>query len=191
MNYLVTNPFCPYCYGNDRTLEKELPDLNDDDIMLLPYTMTPDLQEFDDKLYDGYRKSFENEALPYLKKIEVPLPKFYKKENISPSRLVFITYYFLRDYNLGLQFYHEITKKFYQEDFNYSNVDNLSKLVEDLGVNKKEYLKALDNPVYEQEYEDNLEQVDEFDLESVPAYIIDDELLMGVRKGVEKIKANR
>ena len=188
MYYLVTNPACPYCYGNDRIIERELPNLNDNDIMLLPYTLTADIQEFDNKLYETYKNSFINETIPYLKTLNITLPSFYKKENISPSRLVFITYYYLREKNLGLKFYHEITKRFFQTDFNYGNIDEIAAIVSELGLNKEVYLAALNNPLYEQQYLDNLQQIDELDIESVPAYIIDNEILLGIFKGIAKIK---
>ncbi|MDL2211306.1 DsbA family protein [Erysipelotrichaceae bacterium OttesenSCG-928-M19] len=189
MNYLITNPFCPYCYGNDRVLERELPNLTDEDLMLLPYTLTPDVQEFDDRLYNGYLKAFNNDTLPYLETLDIPLPKYYKKENISPSKLVFITYYYLREKKLGLKFYHEVTREFFQNDLNYSDIEQLSKIVENLGIKKEDYLQALENPIYEQQYLNNLEDIDDMDIESVPSYIIDDEILVGIKKGITKIKS--
>ncbi|MEG0283257.1 MAG: hypothetical protein RR601_00510, partial [Erysipelotrichales bacterium] len=138
---LITNPFCPYCYGNDRTLEKEIPTLSDEDIMLMPMDLTPDVQEFDDKLYARYHKMFNDEALPYLHKKGLMNAKYYKQENIAPSKLVFLSYYVLREFNKGLDFYHEVTKRFYETDFYYGDKENLAKIVEFLGVDKEVYFK--------------------------------------------------
>lgn len=189
MIYLVSNPFCPYCYGNDRTLEKELPNLDDNDITILPMNLTPDMQEFDDKMYETYRNMFEKEATSYLNSIGLYDAKYYKKENIVPSKNVFLTYYFLREHNLGLKFYHEVTKRFYESDFNYNDIDSLSAIVVSYGVDKEEYLEAIIDPQYETMYLENMSLVDDADIDTVPTYVIDNEVYGGIKKAIAKIKA--
>ncbi|MDR1781874.1 MAG: hypothetical protein LBR40_02630 [Bacilli bacterium] len=186
MNYLITNPACPYCYANVMMMEKELKNLDDNDLYLLPYTLTPDVQEYDDKLYQTTKDNFENNVLEELSKYDIKQPKFYLKENIGSSKLVFMTYYYLREYNLGLKFYHEITKLFYLDDFNYSNINNLTNIIEKLGLNKDDYLNKINN--YEAIYLDELNKVDDYEIESVPAYIIDNEIYYGINKPINILK---
>ncbi|MEG0686969.1 MAG: DsbA family protein [Erysipelotrichales bacterium] len=185
---LITNPFCPYCYGNDRTLEKEIPNLSDEDIMLMPMDLTPDVQEFDDKLYDRYHKIFDNEAIPYLHKKGLMSAKYYKQENIAPSKLVFLSYYVLRDFNKGIQFYHEVTKRFYEGDFNYGKKENLAQIVVELGVDKDEYYKMLEDKKYELLFEEYQDLVEDSMIDTVPCYVIDGEVFFSITDGIKELK---
>ncbi|MEG0364462.1 MAG: DsbA family protein [Erysipelotrichales bacterium] len=185
---LITNPFCPYCYGNDRTLEKEIPTLSDEDIMLMPMDLTPDVQEFDDKLYARYHKMFNDEALPYLHKKGLMNAKYYKQENIAPSKLVFLSYYVLREFNKGLDFYHEVTKRFYETDFYYGDKENLAKIVEFLGVDKEVYFKMLEDKKFESMFEEYQDLVEDSMIDTVPCYVIDGEVYFSITKGVAELK---
>ena len=187
MFYLVTNPFCPYCYINDRELEKEFLELNDLDILLLPMNLEPDLNKFNLELYHHYKISFENELLPYFKKQNYQA-KYFRYECVGSSKLVFLTYYFLREFSLGLKFYQEISRKFYETNFDYSDVANLLPIVTSYGISQKNYLDALKDERFEKIYNENLEFVEKLNFEVVPSYYIDKTIYKDYQKAFELLR---
>lgn len=189
MIYLAVSPFCPYCYANDRLLEQKVPTLDDKDIMLIPHLLTPDLVDYDEKLYESAIKSYEKNALPYLQKLGLNNTKPYKYENVHTSKNVFLSYYYLREFNLGLPFYHEVTKAFWESDFDFSDIDLLATIIAKFDLNIDDYKQHFDDLAYQEMYDQYVEMHDDYDVETVPTYIFEDEMIAGAGSAIDKVKA--
>lgn len=174
MLQLITNPLCPYCYANDRVLEKIAPNLDDHDIFIMPYEIHS--KEEDINYYKQLKKSF-SDILDDLKTFDIELPKLYKSENISSSDLIYNTYYYLREFNLGLKFYLEATKRFYQSSLNYNDLDQLGDIVEELGHSKLQYLRSIKSQAYEIMRKENLAIVKQKEIEGAPTFLFEDEII--------------
>lgn len=171
---LITNPLSPYCYANDRVLEKIAPTLDDHDIFIMPYEIHPNDEEV--TYYQQLKESFPD-ILDDLKSYEIDLPKLYKSENISSSDLVYNTYYYLREFNLGLKFYQEVTKRFFQSSLNYNNLDQLGDIIEELGHSKLQYLRSIKSQAYEIMRTENLMIIKEKEIEGAPTFMLEDKII--------------
>ncbi|WP_423363646.1 DsbA family protein [Mycoplasma sp. P36-A1] len=188
MIYLAVSPFCPYCYANDRILEQEIPTLDDNDITIIPHLLTPDLVDYDEILYNSAISAYKKHALPYLEKKNLFNSKPYKYENVLTSKLVFLSYYYLREFNLGLQFYHEVTRRFWESDFNFGILENLALIVKDFGLNVDDYKIHYDDLAYQEQYDKYLQMHDDYDVDTVPTYIFEDEMIAGAGSAIKKVK---
>lgn len=189
MNYLVTNPFWPYCYGNERILERELPNLSDNDIEIMPMLLTPDVQDFDQETYDFYKENFEKKTIPYLKTLDIDLPVFPDKEKIGKSYNLFCIYEALKKEGLGYKFYSTAARKFFMNELNLNDSNELIKIATDLGANKNLVTSAIDNYDYIKILNEKLSIVDNtYHIQSVPSYVVNNQVYPGIQIGIQKIK---
>lgn len=187
MNYLATNPFCPYCYVNDRVFEDNLPDFDDSKLMLIPMLLANEAT-FSKSEYLFYQERFEKDTLLYAKQMNQTKLKFFKLENVGPSKLVFKSYYYLRQYGLGLKFYHEVSRRFYESDFNFSEIEQLATIVKLLNGDVAAYYQAMQDEKYEDLYIDYLKMTDDYNIQVVPSYYIEGNVYSDIIKSISFLK---
>lgn len=75
-----------------------------------------------------------------------------------------------------------ILRAFFQEEQDIGNIDVLTKLAGEIGLDEKEYRTALENRTYREEHQKALQHAyNEADITAVPTFIIGDTVVAGIR----------
>lgn len=126
------------------------------------------------------KQAWANSVYPLAKKlgVEMTLP------NVSPqpyTYLAFEGYQYAKENNKGNEYNHRILKAFFQESMDIGDINVLTKLAGDIGLNEKEYKEVLESGKYKDIHKKMLEHsYHEMKINVVPTFIIGNTRLEGV-----------
>lgn len=126
------------------------------------------------------KEAWENSISPLANKfgVEINMPDFSKQ---TYTNLAFEGYQYAKENNKGNEYNHRILNAYFQDGMNIGDIDVLTKLAGEIGLNEQEYREALENGKYEDIHKEMLQQAYyEMKVEVVPTFIIGNTRLEGV-----------
>ena len=172
---------CPYCYLGEQILEevrRENPELNIEvewvPFELRPYP-TPTLKPEDEYLPRVWRQS----VYPMARQLGVDI----KLPTISPqpyTHLAFEGFQYAKEKGKGEAYTLRMFEAFFKEDKDIGDVEVLTQLAEEVGLDPKEYREVLESRKYRNEHKEALEQSYRIGIQAVPTFKIGGQYYPGV-----------
>ena len=172
---------CPYCFFGEVVLERALQGMEDKvEIEWMPFELrpypTPTLKPEEDYL----QTTWENSVYPMAEQLDIHivLPK------VSPqpyTHHAFEGYQYAREKGLGDTYTHRMFTAFFQEEQDLSDIDVLTTLAKEVGLDAEEYKTAVESGKYKQAHLDALRHAyEEVGVSAVPTFIIGNKKVRGL-----------
>lgn len=172
---------CPFCYLGEQILEevkKENPEL-EIRVEWMPFELrpypTPTLKPEDEYLPRVWKSS----VYPMADRlgVDITLP------TVSPqpyTNLAFEGFQYAKEKGKGEAYTNRLFEAFFKEDKDIGQVDILSRLAEETGLDREEYRQALLKRSYKEQHQQALQQAQRAGIQAVPTFKIGNRLYQGV-----------
>ncbi|NFG60807.1 DsbA family protein [Clostridium sp. CMCC3677] len=190
LNIKVYSDFvCPFCFLGKETLSQAVKG-KDVNIQWMPFELRPEPSPRIDPWKDSSKlNSWNNFIEPMAKKlgIDMKLPK------LSPhpyTNLAFEGYHYAVEFGKGNEYVERVFRGFFEEELDIGKVEILSKLAEEIGLNKEKFSEVLNTRKYKDKQEEVLKQAyEESNITAVPTIFIGDEVVQGItsKENLEEI----
>ncbi|BCU81194.1 2-hydroxychromene-2-carboxylate isomerase [Polycladomyces abyssicola] len=179
---------CPFCFLAEGPLEAAAKE-KDVEIEWMPFELrpypTPTLKPEGEYLQTVWARS----VYPIAERmgVKITLPK------VSPqpyTHLAFEGYQYAKEHKKANEYNHRIFTAFFQEEQDIGDIDVLTKLAGEIGLNKEEFKKALETRKYKEAHQKALEHAyHEAHITAVPTFIIGERVLQGLysQETLEKV----
>ena len=130
---------------------------------------------------DYLQRAWQQSVYPIARRmgVEIKLPP------VSPqphTYLAFEGFQFAKDHGKGNEYNHRVLKAFFVEGQDIGQIDVLTKLAGEVGLNEKEFEEALRNREYRQAHEQALRHAyEEAGVTGVPTFVIGRQVLTGLQ----------
>lgn len=168
---------CPYCVLFESALTEAAVGM-EVYVEWLPFELrpepTPTLCPEDEYLPKVWKQS----VYPLAEELGVPI----KLPTISPqpySRLAHEGYQFAKQANKGQEFNQRVFKAFFQEDQNIGNIDVLSQLAKEVGLNDTVFRTALETGEFSKVHDNAQAVARDLGIRSVPSVFIEGQAVRG------------
>ncbi|PKV63178.1 DsbA family oxidoreductase [Pontibacter ramchanderi] len=172
---------CPYCFFGEQVLAKALQGIEDQvQVEWLPFELRPYPNPTLKPEGEYLQTTWENSVYPMAKQLGIPivLPK------VSPqpyTHLSFEGYQYAQEQGKGEAYTHRMFTAFFQEEQDIGDIDVLTKLAGEVGLNEKEFRQALASRRYKEAHQKSLRHAyEEVGIQAVPTFIIGDKLVRGL-----------
>jgi predicted DsbA family dithiol-disulfide isomerase len=147
----------------------------------MPYELRPfpaeTLRPEGDYLQNGWKNSIYPMAAHF--GVKMVLPK------VSPqphTHLAFEGYQFAKEHGKGNDYNHRMLTAFFQDELDIGDIDVLTKLAGELGLDQQTYREALETRKYKDAHQQALQHAyHEANIQAVPTFIIGDTVVQGAR----------
>ncbi len=174
---------CPYCYFGEVVLERALAEIEDRDkikVEWMPFELrpepTPTLKPEDDYLQNVWRDS----VYPMADQLDI----YMKLPNVSPqpyTHLAFEGFQFAKEQGLGDAYNDRMFRAFFQEELNIGEIEVLTELAGEIGLDKQEFKAAIESRKYKTTHKQALKHAyEEVGVQAVPTFIIGNKILRGL-----------
>jgi predicted DsbA family dithiol-disulfide isomerase len=171
---------CPFCFLAEQPLEEAIKG-KDVEVEWMPYELRPYPNETLKPEEDYLQSTWKQSVYPMAERmgIDIVLP------NISPqpyTHLAFQGFQYAKEQGQGNEYNDCLLRAFFQEEQDIGNIDVLTKLAGEIGLNEKEYRKALDTRKYKEVHQKALEHAyNDANISAVPTFVIGSTTVAGVR----------
>src|SRR5690606_9563189 len=104
-------------------------------------------------------------------------------------RLAFEGYQYAAEHDLGTAYTHRVLRAFFQEDKDLGELDILTALAGEVGLDEAEFRKALEDGTYREKHRDALREAAAHRIRSVPTILVGDVRIEGVPRAAQLRKA--
>ena len=169
---------CPYCLLGEQVLARAIAG-KEVAVEWMPFELrpapTPTLRPEDDYLQTTWARS----VYPMAATLGVPivLPK------VSPqphTHLAFEGYQFAKEHGQGEAYTHRMFTAFFQEEQNIGDVEALTRLATEVGLDAATFRAALVNRTYRQQHQLALREAARVGISAVPSFLIGNKLVRGL-----------
>lgn len=172
---------CPYCFLGELVLERALKGLKKDvEIEWMPFELrpapTPTLKPEENYLQTTWQQS----VYPMAERLglEIVLP------DVSPqphTHLAFEGYQFAKEHGKGEAYTHRMFRAFFQEEQDIGDVEILTKLAGETGLDTEDFKQALETGKYREAHQQALRHAyEEAGVSAVPTFIIGNKKVRGL-----------
>lgn len=171
---------CPFCFLGKGPLD-EIAKEKDVEVEWMPFELRPSpYSKIDPWKEPDKLGSWDSFILPTAKKlgIEMRLPR------VSPhpyTHLAFEAYQYAKEQGKGNEYHHRVFTAFFQEEQNIEDIDVLTKLAGEVGLDMDECREALVTRKYKEVHQKLLKHAyEEAQIMAVPTLVIGDEVVQGL-----------
>lgn len=178
---------CPYCF----LLEKPLFDAikgKDVELEWMPFELRPEPNETLRPEGDYLQSTWKQSVYPFAEHLGVDI----KFPTVSPqpyTHLAFEGFQYAKDYGKGNEYSDRMFRAFFQEDLDIGDVEILTHLAEEIGLDKNTFRKAMEERTYKEAHQEALKQAKKENITSVPTLQIGDKTLVGLQSKAQLIEA--
>lgn len=171
---------CPFCFLAEQPLEEAIKG-KDVEVEWIPYELRPYPNETLKPEGDYLQSTWKQSVYPMAERmgVDIVLPK------VSPqpyTHLAFEGYQYAKEKGKAYEYNHRILRAFFQEEQDIGDIDVLTKLAVEVGLDEKEYREALETRKFKEVHQKGLENTyNEANISAVPTFVIGDTVLAGVR----------
>src|SRR5262245_39218222 len=130
---------------------------------------------------DYLRRAWQQSVYPLARRMGVPI----KLPGVSPqphTHLAFEGYQYAREHGRGNEYNHRILEAFFVEGQDIGQIDVLTRLAGEVGLNEKEFEEALRTRKYREAHRRALRHAyEEAGVTGVPMFVIGDQVLTGLQ----------
>lgn len=171
---------CPFCFLAEKPLEEAIRD-KDVEVEWMPYELRPfpnkTLRPEEDYLQTTWKQS----VYPMAERmgVKIVLPR------VSPqpyTHLAFEGYQYAKEHGKGNEYNDRMFRAFFQEELDIGDIEVLTALAGELGLDKVEFKEALETRKYKEKHKQALDHAyHDADISAVPTFVIGETVLQGVR----------
>ena len=190
----VVCSWCPIGHSNLKAALKLLEDEVEAHITYLPFELNPEMPEKGEAI-DSYFKRRQGWSSETLQNYQESLVKTAQKAGVIIDFSKRTHYYNTRKAHKFMHWAEQFDKQtavneslieaYFKQGLDISNTDVLLDIAEQLGMNRTLALKALTSRVMEQALEKKVERHKAFKIQSIPAFIINEDTLVSGSNSVE------
>ncbi|MBS4176493.1 DsbA family oxidoreductase [Lederbergia citrea] len=170
---------CPFCFLAEHPLEEAIKG-KDVEVEWMPFELRPYPNETLKPEGHYLQSTWKQSVYPMAERmcIDIVLPR------VSPqpyTHLAFEGYQYAKEKGKGNEYNDRMLGAFFQEEQDIGDVEVLTKLAGEIGLDEKEYLEALETRKYKEVHQIALKHAyEEANITSVPTFVIGDTKLPGV-----------
>lgn len=170
---------CPYCFLAEFPLQQAA-ESRDVEIEWMPFELRPAPAETLRPEGEYLQRVWTESVYPLARQLNVPivLPK------VSPqphTHLAFEGYQFAKQQGRAIQYNARVLRAFFQEEQNIGEIDVLTGLADDVGLEAADFKRALEERCYRQVHQKALQHaIYEMQISSVPTFIIGEHVIPGI-----------
>jgi predicted DsbA family dithiol-disulfide isomerase len=171
---------CPFCYLAEFPLQEAIRE-KDVTVEWMPFELRPGPQPTLRPEGDYLQQAWSHSVYPLARQMGVPitLPR------VSPqphTHLAFEGYQFAREHGKGNEYNHRVLVAFFQEGQDIGNVEVLTRLAGEVGLDAGEFETALRTRKYRAAHQETLQQAyQQAGVSGVPMFIIGTQVLTGLQ----------
>jgi predicted DsbA family dithiol-disulfide isomerase len=171
---------CPFCFIAEKPLEDAMKG-KDVEIEWMPYELRPQPQETLRPEGDYLQSTWQSSVYPIAEKfgVSIVLP------SVSPqpyTHLTFEGYQYAKEHGKGNAYNHRMFQAFFQEEKDIGDIDVLTDLAKEIGLDGDEYKEVLINRTYKEVHQAALNHaVNEANITAVPTFVVGDTVLSGAQ----------
>ncbi|MGP3561269.1 DsbA family oxidoreductase [Geobacillus sp. BK01] len=171
---------CPFCFLAEKPLQEAAAG-KDVNIEWMPFELRPYPNETLRPEGEYLQKTWKEHVYPMAERMGIPivLPR------VSPqpyTHLAFEGYQYAKEKGKASEYNHRMFTAFFQEEQDIGDIDVLTKLAGEIGLNEDEFRQALVTRKYKEAHEQALRHAyEEANITAVPTFVIGDAVLTGVR----------
>ncbi|KIL49483.1 DsbA family oxidoreductase [Jeotgalibacillus soli] len=179
---------CPFCFLAEKPLEEAIKG-KDVEVEWMPYELRPYPNETLRPEGDYLQNTWKQSVYPIAEQmgVDIVLP------NVSPqpyTHLAFEGFQYAKEKGKGNEYNDRMLRAFFQEQQDVGDVDVLTKLAGEIGIDEQEYREVLESRKYKEAHQKALNHAyNEVDITAVPTFIIGETKVSGLRskESLEKI----
>lgn len=174
---------CPYCFFGEVVLARALSNIAKKDkveVEWMPFELRPEPTPTLKPEGEYLQTTWQNSVYPMAEQlgIEIVLP------DVSPqpyTHLAFEGYQYAKEHGLGEKYTDRMFRAFFQEELNIGEVDVLTKLAQEIGLNATAFREALESRKYKEAHQKALQHAyQEVGIQAVPSFLIGDKMVRGL-----------
>ncbi|WCK54170.1 DsbA family oxidoreductase [Aneurinibacillus sp. Ricciae_BoGa-3] len=171
---------CPFCFLAEKPLEEAI-EGKDVEVEWMPYELRPYPNETLRPEENYLQSTWKQAVYPMAEQmgIDIVLP------NVSPqpyTHLAFEGYQYAKEKGKANEYNDRMLRAFFQEQQDIGNVDILTKLAGEIGLDETEYREALVTRKYKEAHQKALaHSYNEANITAVPTFVIGNTTVTGVR----------
>jgi predicted DsbA family dithiol-disulfide isomerase len=171
---------CPFCFLGEQPLKEAIKD-KDVEIEWMPFELRPYPNETLRPEGDYLQNTWKQSVYPMAEQMDVHIVL----PNVSPqpyTHLAFEGYQYAKEKGKGNEYNDRMFRAFFQEEQDIGDIDVLTKLAGEIGLDEKEYREALETRKYKEAHKKALEHAyNEAKIQAVPTFVIGETKVVGVR----------
>ena len=171
---------CPFCFLAEQPLEEAIKG-KDVEVEWMPYELRPQPNETLLPEGDYLQNTWKQSVYPMAERmgIKIVLPR------VSPqpyTHLAFEGYQYAKEKGKANEYNDRMLRAFFQEEQDIGNIEILTKLAGEIGLQPEEYRQALQSRKYKDTHQKALDHAyTEADITAVPTFIIGNTKISGIR----------
>jgi predicted DsbA family dithiol-disulfide isomerase len=169
---------CPFCFLAEAPLYEAIKE-KDVEVEWMPFELRPSPAPQIDPWKDPSKlKGWETFIIPTAKKwgIKIKLPR------ISPHPYTYLAhegYQYAKEHGKGNDYHNRVIRAFFQEEKNIGEVDVLTKLAGEIGLDEGDFKESLVTRKYKEAHQKALRHAEEAQIIAVPTFLIGEEKIQG------------
>lgn len=175
---------CPFCYLGACLMNKLREDGIEYEVEWIPFELDPNAPLEGSDLYKIYSEDYVNSSLKMLSNMGKEYGIEFNNKNGKYNTLrAHLGGYYAKEKGKYEEYLMAMFKAYFADGINLGHKDEVNKIAENIGLDIDEMNKAIDSGKYTEAYETAKKQAQEYKIQSVPAFIIDDRRkISGIRE---------
>ncbi|MFL0361642.1 DsbA family protein [Pseudobacillus sp. 179-B 2D1 NHS] len=171
---------CPFCFLAEKPLKEAIKG-KDVEVEWMPFELRPYPNETLKPEGDYLQSTWKQSVYPLAERmgIAIVLP------SISPqpyTHLAFEGYQYAKEKGKGNEYNDRMLRAFFQEEQDIGDIDVLTKVAGEIGLNESEYRTALERRTYKEAHQKALTHAyEEVNITAVPTFVIGNTTIGGIR----------
>lgn len=178
---------CPFCFLLEKPLNEAIKG-KDVKIEWLPFELRPEPTPTLEPEGDYLQSTWENSVYPLAEQLGVEI----KLPTVSPqpyTHLAFEGFQYAKEHGKGNAYTDRMFRAFFQEDLNIGEIEILTQLAGELGLDSTEFRSVLENRTYKEAHQEALKATEAYSISAVPAMQIGDRTLVGLQPKEKIVEA--
>jgi len=190
---------CPFCMLAEKPLEQAIHG-KEVEVEWMPYELRPSPQPTLRPEGEYLQSTWKQSVYPMAERMGVPITL----PHVSPqphTHLAFEGYQYAKEHGKANEYNDRMFRAFFQEERNIGDIEVLTELAGDIGLDQAAYREALETGKYKEAHQKALEHAYRENITAVPTFVIGGTTVAGVRSKetleqiihdeIEKQKSNR
>ncbi|KMY54208.1 2-hydroxychromene-2-carboxylate isomerase [Bacillus sp. FJAT-27231] len=171
---------CPFCFLAEKPLEEAIKG-KDVEVEWMPFELRPFPNETLKPEGDYLQNTWKQSVYPLAERMGISI--VLSKVSPQPyTHLAFEGYQYAKEQGKGNKYNDRVLRAFFQEEQDIGNIEVLTKLAGEIGLNEGEYRTVLERRTYKEEHEKALKHAyEEANITAVPTFVIGNTIIGGIR----------
>jgi len=171
---------CPFCYLAEFPLQQAIRG-KDVEVEWMPFELRPEPHPTLRPEGDYLQRAWAERVYPLARRMGVPI----KLPAVSPqphTHLAFEGFQYAKEHGKGNDYNHRVLEAFFMEGQDIGDIDVLTKLAGEVGLDEKEFEKALRTRKYREAHQQALRHAyQEAGVTGVPMFVVGSQVLTGLQ----------